>query len=288
MATLREIRRKLHSVENIKKITQAMEMVAASRLRRAQAKAEMSRPYFFQLQKILHQLISEKHDFSHPLINKREVKKIGIVVIAGDRGLCGGYNHNVFSTAEKMLKKYLSSQISLTLIGRKTIDFFGGKNWPISERIAEWGGKMTYAQLQKLTEGLINQYLMGELDEIWLIYTHYISISARMVKVDKLLNIEFDTPSQPESKSSSNTIFEPHISEIFAEILPRYCMTKIQSALHESYASELAARIFSMRAATKNAEEMIEKLTLIRNKVRQSSITKELLEITSSAEALKR
>lgn len=287
MATLREIRRKLHSVQNIQKITQAMEMVAASRLRKAQAKAEMSRPYFAQLEDILHQLISEARDFSHPLIDKRSVKKIGFVIVAGDRGLCGGYNHNVFSTTEKVLKKYQPSQVELFLIGRKAIDYFSGKNLKIRKKISDWGGKITFTRLQELTQSLIEYYLNGEFDEIWLIYTHYLSISARVVKIEKLLNIEFAQDGNKKENLSSNTIFEPSIPEIFAEILPRYCIAKIQSALNESYASELAARIFSMRAATKNADEMIEKLTLVRNKVRQSGITRELLEISACVESLK-
>lgn len=287
MATLREIRRKLHSVHNIQKITQAMEMVAASRLRRAQAKAELSRPYFSKLQEMLHQLIAVARDFSHPLINKREVKKIGFIVIAGDRGLCGGYNQSVFSTTEKLLNNYDSDQVELILFGRKTIDYFTRRKLKIGMKIADWGGKIPYRQIEELTHSLIQKYVNGEFDELWLIYTHYISIAVRKVIVEKFLNIEIGASEHKEEKNSSNYIFEPGVEGIFAEILPRYCIAKLQSALNESYASELAARIFSMRAATKNAEEMIEKLTLIRNKVRQSGITREILEITSCADSLK-
>lgn len=285
MATLREIRRKLHSVENIEKITQAMEMVAASRLRRAQAKAEMSCRYSLKLKEILYQLVSTPHDFIHPLIKERKIKKIGFVVIAGDRGLCGSYNHNVFSKAEKLLKNYSPEQVKLILIGRKTVDYFSGKQWKISDKMSEWGGKINYHQIEVFTQKLIDQYLTGELDEVWLIYTHYISISARQVMVEKLLRIE-NVNFKKEGVLPSY-IFEPNASEVLAEILPRYCATKVQSALNEAYASELAARIFSMRAATKNAEEMIEELTLIRNKIRQTSITRELIEITSCVESLK-
>lgn len=289
MATLREIRRQLRSVENIQKITQAMEMVAASRLRKAQARAEMSRPYFLRLKEILHQLILAAHDLTHPLINKREeVKKIAFIVIAGDRGLCGAYNQNIFLTTEKVLKNYHPDGIELILFGRKAVDYFSGKRWKIRDKISDWGGKITYHQVEEFTHSLIDRYLVGEFDEAWLVYTHYINISARKIMVEKLLNIDIEEDSKlDEQKISSTYIFEPNISKIFVEILPRYSVTKVQSALNEAYASELAARIFSMRAATKNAEEMIEKLTLIRNKIRQSSITTELLEITACVESLK-
>ncbi len=252
MATLREIHRKLHSVVNIEKITQAMEMVAASRLRKAQARAEMSRPYTRKLKEILDKIISASTDLEHPLIAKREPGKICLIVIAGDRGLCGAYNYTVFSTAEKMLKKYKPEEVDLIPIGRKTADYFSNKRWKIRDKITDWGGKISYPQIEAFTKKLIQQFLNEEIDEVWLIYTHYISIAARKVMVEKLLNIE---NLQTEKGVASNYIFEPDPDTIFAEILPRYCVTKVQTALHEAYASELAARIFSMRAATKNAEE---------------------------------
>lgn len=260
-----------------------MEMVAASRLRKAQARAEMSRPYAKKLKSILDKIISASIDLEHPLITKREVKKICLIVIAGDRGLCGSYNYTVFSSAEKMLKKYPAEKVDLIPIGRKTIDYFSNKKWKIRDKISDWGGKITYQEIEIFTKKLIEQFLNGEIDEVWLIYTHYINIAARKVMVEKLLNID---PPQSEQTGSASYIFEPSSSEIFAEILPRYCVTRVQTALHEAYASELAARIFSMRAATKNAEEMIEQLTLVRNKLRQSSITRELIELTSGAESL--
>lgn len=284
MATLREIRRQLHSVANIEKITQAMEMVAASRLRKAQVKAEMSRPYATKLREILNKIIAVTVDFEHPLIDKREIKKVCYIVIAGDRGLCGAYNYTVFSTVEKLLKKYQTHEVDLIPFGRKAVDYFAGKRWKIRDKVSDWGGKISYAQIETFTKTLIEQYLNHEIDEVWLVYTHYINIAARQVMVEKLLNIENPVT---EKTGTSNYIFEPDATEIFAEILPRYCSTKVQLALHEAYASELAARIFSMRAATKNAEEMIEKLTLVRNKLRQSSITRELIELTSGAESLK-
>lgn len=283
MATLRDLRRKIQSVGNIRKITEAMELVAASRLRKAQAKAESARPYALKLKEILDRVITASDDLDHPLISPRIVKKTGLVIVAGDRGLCGGYNQNVFNAAEKFLQKYTPDQVELIPVGRKPVDYFESKKWPISSKLEDWGGKITFHQIEEFTNHLINFYLNGQLDEIWLIYTHFIHMGRREVRVDKFLSLD----AASSTPFNNNYIFEPAAHVIFAEILPHYCITKIQSALYDAYASELAARISSMHAATKNAGEMIEQLTLIRNKVRQSGITKELIEITSGAESLR-
>lgn len=282
MATLRDLRQKIQSVGNIEKITKAMELVAASRLRKAQAKAEASRPYALKLKEVLDRLILASDELKHPLITPRKVRKTGLVVVAGDRGLCGGYNQNVFNAAEKFLQKYDASQAELIPVGRKSFEYFKMKKWPLADKLEEWGGKITYTQTEEFTIKLLSFYLTGQLDEIWLVYTHFINMCAREVRVDKFLNIDIAI----SAKSQDYYILEPSALTIFTEILPRYCITKIQSVLNDAYVSELAARISSMRAATKNAEEMIEELTLIRNKVRQSGITKELIEITSGAEYL--
>jgi F-type H+-transporting ATPase subunit gamma len=286
MATLRDLRRKIHSVGNIRKITEAMEMVASSRLRKAKIKAEASRPYALMLKEILDNLIAASDELEHPLITARPVKKTGVVIIAGDRGLCGGYNHDVFNKAEKFLTNYDLAQVELIIIGKKSADYFEHKKWNIVLKIDEWGGKITYFQIEKLAETLMNFYLSGQMDEIWLVYTHFTNMVTRDVKIEKFLNI--DKLQEKEKPHFNNYyIFEPDAPAIFAEIIPRYCITKIQAILNDAYASELAARIFSMRAATKNTEEMIEQLTLTRNKVRQSGITQELIEITSGAQSLR-
>ena len=285
MATLRDIRRKIHSVGNIRKITQAMEMVASSRLRKAKVKAETSRPYALKLKEILDNLIASSSELTHPLLKPHPIKKTGLVIVAGDRGLCGGYNHEVFHAAENFLAKYQPHQVDIILVGKKTVDYFEGKKWPILTKIEEWGGKITYSQIEEFTTLLMNFYLNNQLDEIWLVYTHFINMAAREVRTLKFLNIEI-TELESTKPFNDDYIFEPDAVTIFEEIIPRYCVTKIQSVLNDAYASELVARIFSMRTATKNTEEMIEQLTLTRNKVRQSGITQELIEITSGAKSL--
>lgn len=285
MTTLREIRKRLQAAGNIKQITKAMELVAAARLHRAQVKAAQTKLYADKIKQIKENIAAASRDFVHPLLEQRKVQKIGLVVISADRGLCGPYNTNVLSAADQFLKNSSAQQVDLIFIGRKAVDYYQRKKIGARHRIPEWAGKLSFSKVKTLSNELITWFLLGELDEIWLIYTHYINIMNRKVVVEKFLNI--DIPKTKEKKEIANYIFEPNPAEIYAEILPRYLITKIQSALDDAYASELAARILSMRSATKNAEEMIERLTLVRNKVRQSGITKEMLEITSGAEGLK-
>lgn len=285
MTTVRELQGKLQSVKNIKKITQAMELVAAARLKRAQLKAETSRPYAQKLKLILDNLIASSDTLTHPLIVEREVKKINLVIIGADRGLSGSYNQSLFSAAEKWLGEHKAEDMEITLVGRRTIDYFKNKKWQVGNKLADWGGKITYHEIEEFTHKLIQDYLQGKTDDVWMIYTHYVNIASRTIKVEKLMSVEHSLPEKV--KNRYNTLFEPNVEEIFEKILPRYLVSRMQMAFSEAYASELGARIFSMRAATKNAEEMTEKLTLLRNKIRQAGITRELIEITACVEALK-
>lgn len=276
MSNLRDIRRRLHAVENIKKITDAMERVAAARLRKAQAEAEQSRPYVMKMREILEKLASTED--SHPLFEQREVKKTALIVVAADRGLSGSYNSHVLAAADKFAANYTKDNLDLILFGRKGIEYYQRKKWPIVKEYREWGGKISFHDIQVLSDQLVGEFLHGKYDEIWVIYTHYISVMNRHVMVEKFLNI-----GKPKTeKKALNYIFEPSPAEIYSDILPRFCITRLQTALHESFASELAARIVAMQTASKNSKEMINDLTLIRNKVRQEGITREIIEISSS------
>lgn len=277
MSSLIDIRRRLRSVENIQKITNAMERVAAARLRRAQAKAEQSRPYVSKMKGILEKLSTT--EFSHPLLEQRQVKKTAVIVIAADRGLSGSYNSNVLQAADTFLKKYNKDNVELLLFGRKALEHYGHKNWKISHQMKEWGGKITFHEIEIFTNHVVDWFLTGKYDEIWLIYTHYISVMNRKIIIEKFLNI-----GKPEGSKIErlNYIFEPDPGEIYEQLLPRYCITRLQTAFFEAYASELAARIVAMQTASKNSENMIKDLTLIRNKVRQEGITREIIEITAA------
>ncbi len=286
MVSLRDIRKRLQSIQNIQQLTKAMEMVAASRLHHVQMKVKQSRPYVNKIKDILDQLSQvASTDYCHPLLEQREVKKVGVVVIAADMGLSGSYNKDVFSATNKFLKSYKQDQVELILVGRKAVEYYRRRSWPIRYELEEWGEKLTQQQVMTFANDLVSWFLLGDLDEVWFVYTHYITMMSRKVVVEKFLNIS--QSSKEESKGAAEYLFEPAPQEIYGAILLRYCLTKVQTTLNEAYASELAARIFAMKAATTNADDMIEKLTLVRNKVRQAGITKEMLEITSGAEGLK-
>lgn len=285
MATLKEIRKKLHSVENVQKITQAMEMVARARLKTVQAKCTNARPYLEELKLILNNLMQASDDLSHPLITPRQVKRVGLLVISADKGLCGAYNNNILSQAKTFLAAYDPKNVDLFLVGQKVTQHFEKKEWPIQYKLTDWADKITFGVVEPLSKALMQAFLSGSFDEVWVIYTHFTSIMTRTVMQEKLLPLAL--PAVTKEACSTNYLFEPSEQEIFASILPRYCLSKLQLALFESLTSELAARIMAMRGATKNAEELAYSLTLERNKLRQAGITRELLEITSGAEASK-
>lgn len=279
MSSLRDLRRRIRSTEHIKQITKTMEMVAGARLRRAQAKAEQARPYAAKMNQMVENLAQNDDAEQHPLFAKREIKKTGVVVVAADRGLCGSYNTHIFNVTDRFLKNYTKDNVELILLGRKAVGHYRHRHWKIKHELSEWGGKITFAEIKNLTNQLVDWFLDGELDEIWIVYTHYINVFSRNTVIEKFLNIE--SPKKADNTPKLDYIYEPDAKEIFDDILPRYCISRIQTALNEAYASELAARIVSMRAATKNADEMITRLTLKRNKIRQAGITKEMIEIVS-------
>lgn len=289
MNSLREIRQRLRSVENIKKITDTMERVAAARLRNAQSQAEQSRPYILKLRHILEKVAAS--DVTHPFFEQREVKKIGVVIFSSERGLSGSYNANIFSAADRFLKNYSPDQVELILLGRKAGDYYKNKQWVIRQQINQLVEKRVLDEIKSFSNHLVHWYLTGEFDEIWLVYTHYISVMNRKVQIDKFLNIKkkqlHNALEEDEKKTVFNYIFEPNPEEILAEILPRYCFTRIETALYEAYASELGARIVAMQTASKNSKEMITELTLVKNKTRQRDITREMIEISTGAEGAK-
>ena len=283
MANLREIRTRLRAIANIQQITKAMELVAASRLHKAQEKALGSVTYSQKLKEIMeNQLLTSNN---HPFFIQHPVKKIAVIIITSDKGLCGSYNTSILREADRFLESYETQIPELVLLGRKGIDHYRGKPWHIRETAPDWGGKITRADIKKISIPLMESFLSREIDEVWIVYTSYINLFVRKVTIKKLLNIE-----QTEKKESSGTldyIFEPNVEEIFDDLIPRYFINQFQTAIHQAWASELAARTLSMRQAIKNAEEMEEKLTLLRNKIRQAGITSEMAEIASGAEGLK-
>lgn len=272
MPSLKDIRKRLHSVDNIKQITRAMEMVAGARLKRAQAKAARSRPYKEKMEQMIHHL--DSGDIKHPLFEARSGTKIALVIVGADRGLCGSFNANLFTAVDQFLKSHADAQ--LFVYGKRAIDYYKRRAFKIRETRPNWGGVITFDEIKQETEKLIGVFLRGEADAIWIAYPRSRNSLVREVKIEKFLNFE-----KPEEAGPRDYLFEPNAAEIFAELLPRYAFVVMQNVLNLAYEAELSARVMAMREATKNADEMIEELTLTRNKVRQAGITKEMLEITS-------
>ncbi len=286
MQNIRDIRRRIKSVESTKQITKAMEMVAAAKLRRAQATAESARPYSDTLRKILRSLAGAA-EASHPFLQQREVKKTLLVSITSDKGLCGSYNHNVIREVERLLENYQDNEVELGLIGKSVCNYFRRRIWNRRFEYVDFSGNMDSRRVTEITRDIIDLYLSGEVDKVILIYTRFISTSIHHITVEDFLPITKSDDEEKTKGTSADYIFEPDSKTIYSEILPRFINNRIYMSFAEALASEHAARMLAMSNATKNAEDMIDNLTLLRNKVRQTSITRELLEIVAGAEALK-
>jgi F-type H+-transporting ATPase subunit gamma len=284
MESLKILRRRIRSVSSTMQLTRAMELVSAAKLRKAQTKLVSSRPYASKMQDILENLSSASTAITHPLFEKREVKHKCLVIITSDRGLCGSYNVNVFRKAEEFLSQESKDKIKLILIGKKGFYHYRRRPWEIRLKYLDLGGKLELARTKEITANLVNFFLSGEVDEIFLLYTKFLTVSSYRITLEKFLNIERP---EEEEKGYIEYIFEPSAEMLFNDLLPRYCLTRVQIALSEAFASEQGSRMIAMGSATRNAEEMIDQLTLLGNKARQAAITKEMVEISSGVEALK-
>ncbi len=283
MPNLKDLRKRISSVRSTQQITRAMKMVAAARLRRAQEAAERARPYAEKLTEMFTAVVSDLEEGAHPLLARRDEKRIDVLVITADRGLCGGYNSNLLRLTEGFLAKHRDQELALTLCGRKAIEYFKRRGvTPIAERtgvmtspIAEVAGALA----QALTERFAN----GETDAVYLVYSKFRSAIAQVPTITPLLPVAPPTT----AVAPVEYIFEPPRAELLSTLLPRYIQALLLQALLESIASEHGARMTAMENATTNAADMIQRLTLSMNRARQSIITTELMEIVSGAEALK-
>ena len=287
-AGVREYKRRIRSVKNMQQITKAMKMVAAAKLRRAQERAEASRPYTDTLQGTLARLAAVAYDVRHPLLESREeIRKVGYIVITGDRGLCGAFNTNVIRAAiAAMDKDERNVQNGVIAVGRKARDFFK-KRGGVDAEFVNLGDNPSYADAREIGRYIMNAYENEELDEVYLVYGRFINVLRQVPTIDKILPIE-PPPQEETEEKYVDYIYEPSAEDILLTLLPRYIGSQIYHALLESKASELGARMTAMNNATENAGEIIDTLTLEMNKVRQASITDEILVIVGGAEALKK
>jgi len=286
MATLRDILKRINSVKSTRQITKAVKMVAAAQLRKAQIQAEQSRPYAEKMSDMLGHLSAAATDkLSHPYFEKRDVKKQTLVLMTSDRGLCGPFNSGMIRRAENWLSERDPEKTELVCVGRRGHLYFRKRQWKVTEAYNDFNAEMKFDMVRELVAYLTNRFVNGQTDEIYLLYTKFISTAKTIPTLEKYLNI--DRPEGEEGDSVGAYIFEPTPDAIFTNLLPRYALVRLQSALANSFASEHATRMMAMTLATNNAAEMIDALTLQYNKARQAAITTEILEVVGGAEALK-
>ena len=275
----KEIKNRIRSMESTKQITKAMEMVAASKLRKAQAQVLSSRPYFEILYSTINEIVDSNREFSSPYLNKRPVKKVAYVVIAGDRGLAGGYNSNIL----KLVMEQIQGQDAVVLpVGKKAVDYFRSRNVSMLTQAYAEAEDMSLGDCFTVAKSLCKQYLAGELDEIHVAYTNFVSILSQTPASLRLLPLLRQTTGR-EGQKQTDIVYEPSSVEVFDAIIPEYLGGVIYGALCESRASEQAARRTAMDSATQNAEEMIADLSLQFNRARQAAITQEITEIVAGS-----
>ena len=290
MPSLQSLRRKIASVKNTQKITKAMKMVAAAKLKRAQERILTSRPYAHQLREVMGNLSQRVNRASHPLLSRRDGNSLELLVVTSDRGLCGAFNTNILRRATEFLEEQRSQgkQVSVSLIGRKSVDFFKRRDWPIRQ---EWPGvfdRLSFEHALDIGQNVVAQYHAGTFDHLYVVYNEFKSAMQQEVIVEKLLPIEslHDAQADDTASKGGGYLYEPDESELLETLLPKHFEIQTYRALLESAAAEQAARMTAMDGATRNAGELIKKVTLFYNKTRQAAITKELMDIVGGAEAI--
>lgn len=291
MASMRDIRRRIKSVTSTQKITKAMKMVSASKLRKTQGTLVAIRPYTDKIQEVMDHLLSGGESYDTPFLTKKEnVENILFVVIAGDRGLCGGYNINILRFAEEQMRSLSESQHGqMLLIGSKAMDHFRTRpQYEVLDAFTNLGDTPNVSQGKALSDYVIKKYLDGEFDEVRVVYSQFVSVLTQVPAVAQVLPIPSSavSASEEEAPGEADYIFEPGGNEILDVILPKYVDSSIYRLLLESKVGEHGARMTAMDSATDNASELIDKLTLSLNRARQAQITTEITEIVGGAAAL--
>lgn len=290
MASGKDLKRRITSVKSTQQITKAMKMVAAARLRRAQDAIVKARPFAASIKQVVRNMVSgDDIREKHPLLAHRNVRKVNVILITSDRGLCGGFNTNLLKRAESLYKSEASKyeKFVFTCIGKKGYEYLNLRKMPIAEYKTDFQKNLSYAKVSAMAEEFLQSYLDGEYDEYRVIFSEFKSAIVQIPRTDTLLPVNLEAEAEATTGPTMDFVYEPSEETILSALLPRYFKAKLFKALLESQASEYGARMAAMDSATKNAGEMIKKLTLQYNKIRQAGITNELMEIVSGAEALK-
>jgi F-type H+-transporting ATPase subunit gamma len=290
MANLRVIRKRIGSVKSTQQITKAMKMVSAAKLRRAQDAITAARPYAMKMREIVEAVAARAGQGAHPLLSPRESRKMALLVITSDRGLCGGFNSNLLRATQRFLaeRKEQYEEIVVFSVGRKAREFLRRRRVAVRREYVNVLGGISYTHAEEFSRELVGGFLAGEFDEVFVGYNEFRSVISQVPRFEKLFPVALSAGEGPAAGGSDiDYLYEPGQKEILASLLPKYVETQIFRYLLESVAGEHGARMSAMDSATNNAVEMISSLTLQMNRARQAAITKELMEIIGGAEALK-
>jgi F-type H+-transporting ATPase subunit gamma len=289
MATLKEIRGRIGSVRNIAQITRAMEMVAASRMKRAQEAIIAARPYSDQLRDVLGRLAAVVTGEVDPLLARRPVRRIGLIVITTDRGLVGSLNANAVRSVLRWITgraEQDSPQVEVITVGRKGRDALRRSGVPVAAHFAQLGDRPRFSDVTPIARLVVDDFVAGRYDEIAIAYSTFITTLSQRPIVQRILPVEEPELEGERARTNDEYLFEPTVDAVLRRLLPHYVAIDIYRAVLENNASEQSAQMIAMRSATDNANELIEDLTLVYNKTRQANITREMIEIASGAEAL--
>ncbi len=285
MPNLRDVKQRIRSVKNTEQMTKAMKLVSASKLRKAQEAIQTARPYAHQLRGVMNHLVARCNKDLHPLLDNRTGNRVMLVVITADRGLCGAFNSNIVKMTQELITENADREISLFIAGKKGLDFFRSRPYKIEDKYLGWTKDFEYLKAVEIGEMLAKLFIENKADRIYIVYNEFKSIIQQEVIREQLLPI---IPEEVDGDDGlMDYIFEPDEETILEDLLMRYMTMQIYRVFLESSASEHGARMTAMDSASRNAKEMIGKLTLFYNRTRQAYITKELIEIVNGAEALK-
>ena len=282
MANLKDIRDRIKSVKSIQKVTKAMKMVAAAKMRKAQDRMEQARPYTNSLDEVIHHILPDVDRDMLPLLDEREIKRKAYVVVCADRGLAGAFNTNLLKVAQAEIDQFGKENVDIFCIGKKARDHFTYRNYNIIESHIDFWAEMEFENAMMISRSVIDHFTNGTVDEIHVVYNYFVNVAQQEIKSETLLPLTYDS----SEDEVVDRLYEPSKESLVNTLIPRHLNVQMWKYLLESYASEQAARMLSMENATSNAQDMIKDLTLQFNKARQAAITTEMLEIVGGAEAL--
>lgn len=283
MANLKDIRNRIKSIKSIQQVTRAMKMVAAAKLRKAQERMEAARPYTYRIRDVIEELLPDVDRTLLPLLDVREIKRRAVVVVTSDRGLAGAFNTNIIKKVQREIDEFGREHVDLFCIGKKGYAHFNRHGYNIIEHHVDFWNDLNFQHAVKIGNGVISHFVNGNVDEILVVFNEFINVATQEIKQEQLLPLTYDETGE---RKAVDRIYEPSRDTIVRSLIPRHLNVQMWRYLLESFASEQGARMVAMENATDNAHDMIRDLQLDYNKVRQNSITTEMLEIVSGAEAL--